>query len=80
MSNNEKVVFPINVDSPLEVFLNQNTGELVVECPHLGFGEGRFFRLIFEPTATLEIMSSILALEKEFGELIQEKAKQRVVQ
>lgn len=78
--SDEKMVYPIDVTSPLEIFLNQNTGALVVEFLPYGFADNRRMQLRIEPKALLEMMSVIPALEKEFGELIREKSKLNAVQ
>ena len=76
----EKRIYPIDITSPIEVFLHQNTGRLVVEFVHHGFAGDQVMQLRFEPKALLEMMSAIPALEEEYGDLIREKAKLNVVQ
>ena len=78
--SDEKLIYPIDVTAPLDIFLNQNTGRLVVEFVPYGFVGSQRMQLRFEPKALLEMMSAIPALEEEYGDLIREKAKLNVVQ
>mgnify|MGYP006914387399 CR=1 FL=1 len=78
--SDEKRTYPIDVTSPVEIFLNQNTGGLVVEFVSYGFAGDQRMQLRFEPKVLLEMMSAIPVLETEYGELIREKAKLNVVQ
>lgn len=69
------MVFPISISYPVSIVLNPNTGELHLTSSHLVGNETISFQVRIEAKALQELLSVIPDLQKNYGELIAEKAK-----
>lgn len=75
MSDIPTMTFPIGLTYPMEVFLDQNTGELVFECHQLIGNVSQKVRFLMEPKAALELLSVLPAIQRDGAHIIEEKSK-----
>lgn len=81
IKNKKLSSMPIPVGQPIEISVDQNTGELVISFYQLLSNDQTLqMSLVLEPAAALQLLSSSHEIERVYGELISSKAKQHSLQ
>ncbi|ASV55590.1 hypothetical protein LJPFL01_2227 [Lelliottia jeotgali] len=75
MADKPAMVFPIGLTYPMDIYLDQNTGELVFECFQLIGDSTQKMRFLMEPKAALQLLSALPEIQRDGADIILEKAR-----
>lgn len=74
------MVFPIGLTYPMDIFLDPNTGELVLECNQIIGDKNQRVRFLMEPRAALQLLSVLPVIQRDGAHIIEGKAKLSTLQ